>query len=276
MNLVSISNFPKIEIRFTYKNKSIILWLEKFSNFKENIPTIKKMFEIQELISLDLFAGKVYIRDFYTTIPLLKLIEVFLTNKFIIVDSVENPLNPLNLDINREKVLKDFNEEDALDEIFKLKNEIKNLLVIDERREENLNQAGEDLFQLLVKSKKLKIEDDFKNFNNEEEEDFEIMELKEMLFNEEGKCESLENLMEKKFEKIISFKSLEKEALNLFKENKKIVSNIYTNEQMINDIHFTIERLNTKSNFFSFLYRKFNHKQKGALHKESQKDYECR
>ena len=80
--------------------------------------------------------------------------------------------------------------------------------------------------------------------------------MKKMLFIEQGKCEDLENLMEKKFEKIISYKNQEKEALKLFKENKKIISNIYTNEQLVEDINSTIERLNLKSNKFnlSFIY----------------------
>ena len=61
MNLVTLSQFPKIEIILTYMNNTIILWIEKNKNYKEIIPQIKKMFDIRGLDSIDMFCRNFYI-----------------------------------------------------------------------------------------------------------------------------------------------------------------------------------------------------------------------
>jgi hypothetical protein len=259
MNLISLSQFPKIEIRFTYKAQTIIIWVEKINTYKDAIPQIKKMFNISEMISIDMLCGNFYINEFYTTIPFFKLIEIFFTNKFIIIDSNENPLNSRNIKDYKEKSknsiklpneIMNFDEEKMLDKINKLKNEIKYSLNVYERRMDNLKKAEEEFSNLQKKAKKLNLDDDIRHLNNDDEDDNEIRELKEILFKEKEKCDNLELIMEKKFEKIISYKNQEKEALKLFRENKKIIWNIYTNEEIIADIDSTINRLNTKSKIF--------------------------
>ena len=74
MNLVSLTRFPKIEIRFTYKKKIIILWEEKANNFKDQIKPIKKIFDINDFISIEIYCYKFFINEFYSTIPFFKLI----------------------------------------------------------------------------------------------------------------------------------------------------------------------------------------------------------
>lgn len=260
MNLQSLSQFPKIEIKFTYKSKTIILWVEKNNTFKDSKPQVKKMFNISELIFIDMFCGNFYLNEFYNTIPFFKLIEIFFTNKFEIVEASENPFNSSNLKEFKErsktvsnlpKNITEFKEEEEINKINKLKSEIKNIINLEERRNDSLKQIDEELIYLQKKAKKLNMDDDeINNLDNDEDEDYEIRELKEKLFEEKGKCDNLENLMEKKFEKIIFYKNQEKEALKVFKENKKIISNIYTHEQLIEDINSSIESLNFKSKFF--------------------------
>lgn len=259
MNLVTLSQFPKIEIRFTHKEKTIILWVEKNNTFKDSINQIRKMFNISELVQIDMFCGNFFINEFYSTIPFFKLIEIFFTNKFNIIEALENPFNSTNLkeiklnqnllknNKNLPKNITNFEEEDSLDLINKLKNDVKNIINIEERRDVDIKDTDEEFLNLQKKAKRLNIDDDIKNLENDDEEDYEIKELKEKLFAEQDKCDNLEKYMEKKFEKIISYKNQEKEALKLFKENKKIISNIYTNDQLIEDINSTIERLNIKS-----------------------------
>lgn len=243
---------PKREIKFTFEKNSIVLWVEKTENFKEIQQTIKAMFKINTETQIDLCARKFYINEFLSLIPLDKLCEVLFTNKLDVILSSKNILNikdPKEISLDLKKLNAKNIEKECKNNLLSLEN----ILEMEESTRFSLSHVSEALKEIENKAKLLQLDDkDFGNPNalRPEENDDEINELKYELESEESKLEQLEEFLERNFEKIINYKNLEKEALWIFKENRKIIGSIHNNNQLIDDINDASKRLEIKSKFF--------------------------
>lgn len=246
---------PKREIKFVFEKNTIVLWVEKTQNFYDIKQTIKGLFKINPETEIDLFVGKFYLNEFLSKIPFEKICEIFFTNKFDLILSSKNIQNYKDFKhISSE--IKSLNPKNIKNECQTLLNSLENLLEVQESTKLSLYHINEASKELENKSKIINMEegnDQDSNALRLFEEDDDINELKNLIEAEESKVEQMEEFLEKNFEKIINYKNLEKEALKIFKENRKIIGNIHNNNQLINDIENANKKLEIKSILLKFI-----------------------
>ncbi len=254
---------PKQEVKFIFEKKSIVLWVEKTGNFEDIQKTLKEMFKINSSTQIDLFAGKFYINEFLSKIQFNKLCEVFFTNTFEVVLSSLNLLNIKDITIISPEIKK-LNPKKIEIECKNNLLSLENILEVEQSTRLSVFHVDKALKELETKAKMMQLEDtNYENLNGLKlgEEDDEIRYLKDQLELEESKLQEMEEDLERNFEKIINYKNLEKEALRIFKENRKIIGSIHNNNQLRDDIQDTNKKLEVKSkilifnNFFSFLFQ---------------------
>jgi hypothetical protein len=251
MNLNQL--LPKREIKFIFEKNTIVLWVEKSQNFHDIQFTVKGMFKISPETSIDILAGKFYINEFLSTISFDKLYEIFFTNKFEIILSSKNPYNFKDIkQISSE--IKNLHSKSIENDCKNLLDSLDNILEIEESTRFSLSHINEALKELEKKVRKItqmeERDGEDTNALGLGEEDNEISELKDELESEVSKIKIIEGYLEKNFEKIIDYKNLEKEALKVFKENRKIIGSIDYNNQLINYIKAANKKLDVKSKNF--------------------------
>ncbi len=254
MNFYNI--LPKSEIKFVFGKGSIVLWVEKTQNFLDIQQTIKNMFNINKITSIDLFAGNFYVNEFLRTFSFDKLCEKFLTNKFEIILSSDNQMNFKDIkSIPNE--LKNLNPISLEEKCGKLLIKIQDILETEKSKISSFNDVTKIFTELEGKVKYLDAEVEQ---NNQDivsvgvyEEDDEMRELKKLINSEASLLDNFEETLERNFEKIINYKNLERESLMIFKDNRKIIGNIHNHNQLVDDLKDSIKNLELKS-IYSYSY----------------------
>jgi len=248
MNLNSL--YSQIELKLSYEKQQINLWIEKTQNFFDIQQMIKKSFNIDSNVSIDLLVGKFYINNFLSSVSFEKLTEIFFTNRFIVVLSSQNQMNIKN-SRSIPSEIKNLNPNILANECQNLLTSLGNLLEVEESTKLSIAHLNEVYIKEENKAKFVDygdVKDDDLNNSDIIEDDDEILELKEMIENEASELEKIEEILEINFGKIINYKNLEKDALKFFRENRRIIGNIHNNNQLIEDIQDANKKLELKSN----------------------------
>lgn len=252
-----MNNFSKQELKFTYNNNSVVLWIEKAQNILDIQDTLRALLNIPNNEQIDLCVGKYFLNEFFHKISFGKITECFFTNKFEIVLSRDNLMNFRDIqsissrmrNLEYKKL-----EKECEDNLIRLKS----LIEHEGKLKKDLTQLSSFYSTMVNKAKMLKIDEPNDNFAIKlDEEDDEVRDLKHRIQMEKAKTENVESFLERNFEKIINYKNIEKEALYYFKENKRIIGNINSNYQLIEEMNEGNKKLEFKS---KFIY-KYKHSQ---------------
>jgi hypothetical protein len=227
----------KLEILLTYKNQTSTLYLDPESTMLKLREAIKNKFEFPKTNYFEVYAGNYHLNELFDNIPMEKLNEIFLGNKYNVLyysdkepfvvfkenkkfedflnfhkDTVEKYLEYYEVDLDLKECIKDMsslkiNLEKIYDDMCK--------------EEEYLKKKG---LLALHDQLSLRLEKVTKRKND------------------------LEAYLDTCFVKILELKKFEKIAIDYVKDNKKLVSSIHKNSVAIQKKKKIIENLKNHRN----------------------------
>jgi hypothetical protein len=212
----------KIEIILTYKNQTYPLFLEKDSSFQELRESIQSALGLPKKNYFEVYAGNYYINELFDEIPLEKVNESFKSNRYnVLYYNEKDPFSKFKADKNLEDFLK--YHRDILQKYLEVKDV-----------DSDLKDCYNDMLTLASNLEKV-----YENILNEGD----YLKKQGLLSKHDHICLKLEKETKKKneieayldrgFKKILELKNSEKEAVDLIKENKNLVSLIHQNSRAI-------------------------------------------
>jgi hypothetical protein len=212
----------KIEILITYKNQTSTITLDPGATMLKLREAIQKKFEFPKTNYFEVYAGNYHLNELFDNVPMEKLNEVFLGNKYnVLYYSEKEPFTVFKADKKFEDFLN--YHKDAVSkylESYEVNLDLKECYKDMSALSSNLKKMYDDMCreeQYLKKKGLLALHDQLSLRHEQAAK----------------KKNDLENYLDTCFVKILELKKFEKEAIDYVKDNKKLVSTIHQNSVAI-------------------------------------------
>jgi hypothetical protein len=208
----------QVEIIITYRNQLHTFFFDKNTKMIKLREAIQKKFAFPKISFSDIYAGNYLLNEIFDEIPLEKLNESFLSNKYNVLHYTEK--DPFTV-YKSDKNLEDFknyhkNTVEKYLEFYDVDSDLKECYKDMSALSSNLQKMYDDMCreeEYLKKKGLLSLHD----------------QLSLKLEQKQKKKVEMEAYLDRSFLKILELKKAEKEAIKIVKENKKLVSVIHQN-----------------------------------------------
>ena len=250
----NLKDLNKFEINLSFRKNSENLTIDKNQTVNQIKEKVKNLLLLDLREDIDFFIGKFFLSDFMSSISLYKICELFLSNKFEIIYSKENIYNLSNPEF-LDKEIKNINFRVLENDFMKSKNILYSLIEKEKKFKFEFNKVDKEFKELDNRSKKILIDEKNNNAPTDEEED-QLKNFRNQIENETANIEEIQQEIDKNVEFIITCKNLEKEGLSIFKENRKLIGNIYNNNLLVEELKEANKKLEEKSkkNFIFIIF----------------------
>lgn len=229
----------KIEVKLTHRGTSLNLYLEEKDDVKKLREMIKNTFSYAKINQFEIYCGKYPVNDIFDDLEVEKLNSHFLQNNYTVIPNTEK--DPFTLDktnFNLDKLV-DLHREtvDNYIGVYDVADYMGHCLTDMNILSQNLSKIYEDICR----------EEDYLKKNGL------LFHHDKLVKQNEEMSESIrkkEIYLEDAFIKILDLKNLEKQAVELVKENKKLMATIYSNSVVIENKRKEIQNITTKRKFF--------------------------
>ena len=211
-----------IEILINFNNQAYPIVIDKESSFLKLREAIEKVLEMTDTKSFQVYSGNYYLNELFDGIPIKKLNALFFSNKYNVLK--ENQNDPFNF-FKANKNLNDFLEyhQDKIQKYMEVKEiESKTKIIY-----KDMSKIGVHPDNIIKDS--LKEQNSLKPTGIPAKINHQSLKLLRGL----KRLNAIEAILDSKFLRILELKNLENEAVELVKENKKLVFFNHDNSKII-------------------------------------------